>query len=434
VPLATRPRGPDGLGQQGPRAGAGKALKILFSALHFANFRNFESAILELARRGHDVHLIADEEETLGGERLVGRLAAASPRIVYGPAPAVVDEVWFPAARKLRHALEYVRFLDPAFDRSPKLRLRTSGRAPRLARWLGGVPGLRRTGLRRALAAVLMQLERLLPLSGQAVAFLRAHQPDVVLLTSLTSPRAPQLDHQKAARSLNIPVGACIMSWDHLSSKAPIHLVPDRVLVWNEVQRREAVEMHALPPDRLVVTGAQCYDQWFERQPSVDRQTFCRALGFDPARPVVLYVASAMSPQPSPPEPDMVSTWLAALRASPDARLRGVNVLIRPHPERAKEWRDFDAGDRGPVVVWGASPLDGDVKAAYFDALFHSSAVVGVCTTAFLEAAIVGRPVLALLHPAFRVHQDGMVHFRYLVEVEGGILQTADTFDRHLRQ
>jgi hypothetical protein len=224
------------------------------------------------------------------------------------------------------------------------------------------------------------------------------------------------------------------MSWDHLSSKAPIHLVPDRVLVWNEIQRREAVQMHGLPPDRLVVTGAQCYDQWFERQPSVDRETFCRVLGFDPARPVVLYVASAMSPQPSPAEPEVVSTWLDALRASPDERLRGVNVLIRPHPERAKEWRDFDASDRGPVVVRGASPLEGDVKAAYFDALFHSSAVVGVCTTAFLEAAIVGRPVLALLHPAFRVHQDGMVHFRYLVEVEGGILQTAETFDRHLRQ
>ena len=346
----------------------------------------------------------------------------------------MVDEPWFPAARKLRHALEYVRFLDPAFDGSPKLRLRATGRAPRLVRWLGRVPGLRRTPLRRAAAAVLMQIERLLPPSAKDLAFLRAAAPDVVLLTSLTSPRAPQLDHQKAARSLNIPVGACIMSWDHLSSKAPIHLVPDRVLVWNEVQRREAIAMHALPPDRLVVTGAQCYDQWFDRQPSVDRETFCRALGLDPARPVVLYVGSTMSPAPTPSEPEVVSAWLDALRASPDGRLRGANVLVRPHPERAKDWRTFDVSERGPAAVRGASPLDGDVKAAYFDALFHSSAVVGVCTTAFLEAAIVGRPVLALLLPAFRIHQDAMVHFRYLVEVEGGILQTAETFDQHLRQ
>ena len=33
------------------------------------------------------------------------------------------------------------------------------------------------------------------------------------------------------------------MSWDHLSSKAPLHIAPDMTLVWNDVQKREAVDM-----------------------------------------------------------------------------------------------------------------------------------------------------------------------------------------------
>ncbi len=73
----------------------------------------------------------------------------------------------------------------------------------------------------------------------------------------------------------------------------------------------------------------------------------------------------------------------------------------------------------------GAIPIDADAKADYFDSLYYSGAVVGLCTTAFLEAAIVGRPVLTLQLPEYRMHQDGMVHFRYLLDVEGGLLHTA---------
>ena len=378
--------------------------------------------------------LVADERDVLGGERLGERLAAASPRIRWQWAPPVAQEPWFPVAQKLRHALDYVRFLEPRFDGSPKLHLRTVEKAPRIVRWLGQLPGVRRTPVRRALAAVLMQLERLMPVSEAAVAFLREERPDVLLLTSMTYARAPQLDHHKAARRLGIPIGACIMSWDHLSSKSLLHLTPDRVFLWNPVQRREAIEMHPLPPARIVVTGAQCYDQWFERRPQRTRGEFCGALGFDPSKDVIMYVASAMSPYPDPPEPAFVRRWLEALRASADPRLREASVLIRPHPERTKEWRDFDPAGLGPAVVHGRNPIDADAKTEYFDSLFHSAAVVGICTTVFIEAAIVGRPVFAFLDPQFRIHQDTMVHFNYLVHVEGGVLQTAETFDAHFRQ
>jgi hypothetical protein len=402
--------------------------------------------IVALARRGHAVHLIADEPEALGGAELVERLAAASPLIRWSWAPAVAEEAWFPVAQKLRHALDYVRFLDPRYDGSTKLRLRTTERAPRLVRWLDAIPGLRRTPVRRAVAAVLMHLERAMPLSRRAVAFLEAHRPDVLLLTSMTYARAPQFDHQKAAQSLGIPVGHCVMSWDHLSSKSLLHLVPERILVWNAVQRREVIEMHPVPEDRIVVTGAQCYDQWFDRAPSRTREAFCRSHGLDPSRLILLYVCSAMSPPPEPPEPVFVKSWVEAVRSSRDPRIRTASILIRPHPERVKEWRDVDLGvdqgvDQGvdkngapDVIIHGGNPIDHAAKADYFDALYHSAAVVGVCTTVFIEATIVGRPVFALLAPPFRIHQDSMLHFRYLVELEGGVLQTAERFDVHLGQ
>ena len=408
-------------------------MKVLFTALHFANYRNFESVVRDLAARGHHVHLLADEAESLGGQALVERLAAEYPTITWGWTPSPADEPWFPVAQKLRFALDYVRYLDPQYAEARKLRLRNIERTPRVVRWMTSGVGGALIG-HRVVAGALKAAERMLPRSRAISQLLEEQQPDVVLLTSLTFSRSLAMDQLKAARALGIPTAACIMSWDHLSSKALVHIAPDRTIVWNDVQKREASEMHGLAVDSIVVTGAQCYDQWFDKRPARSREEFCRAVGLDPSKPFVLYVCSAMSLVPSPVEPVFVKEWIEAVRASSDPMLRTAGALVRPHPERAREWSGISLDSLDNVVVHGRTPIDSDAKADYFDSLYYSNAVVGLCTSVFLEAAIVGRPVLTLLLPAYRMHQDGMAHFRYLLTVEGGLLHTAPDMSAHLTQ
>ena len=406
-------------------------MKVLFSALHHAYFRNFESVVRDLAARGHRVHLTADEPETLGGQELAERLAAEHPGLVtWDLSPSLEGEAWFDAARKMRLGLDYARVLEPRYAASPKLRLRTEERTPRLVRWAARVPGI---GPQATLAA-LKRVERLMPRSAAMTDYLRRQAPDAVVLVSLTYSRSQQLDMLKAARALDVPVAAAIMSWDHLSSKALLHVAPDMVIVWNDVQRREAVEMHGLPADRVELTGAQCYDQWFTRAPDRPREDFCRAMGLRPDRPFALWVHSALSPTPEPPEPVLVERWIAALRASGDPRLRELGVLVRPHPERVKEWAGVDLSRFGNVAFHGRNPIDAAAKSDYFDSLYHSSAVIGLVTSAFLEAAIVGRPVLTFTLPEYRIHQEEMLHFQYLMTVEGGLLHAAPDLDAHLSQ
>jgi len=408
-------------------------MKILFTALHFANYRNFESVIRELASRGHQVHLLADEKESFGGQALAERLAAEFPNTTWGWTPSPAEEPWFPFAQKIRFALDYVRFLDPRYAEAGKLRIRNIERTPRLVKWMtSGVGGVF-VG-HRATASMLKRIERLLPRARGITQLLEERRPDVVLLTSLTFSRSFAMDQVKAARALGIPTAACIQSWDHLSSKALVHIQPDATLLWNAVQKSEAVEMHGIPASSVVVTGAQCYDQWFDTRPARSREEFCRAVGLDPARPFVLYVCSAMSPAPDPVEPVFVKEWIAALRESRDPVLRTAGVLVRPHPERVREWAGASLDGLENVTMHGRNPIDAEAKADYFDSLYHSSAVVGLCTTVFLEAAIIGRPVLTLQLPAYRMHQDGMLHFRYLLNVEGGLLHTSPDVASHVTQ
>jgi hypothetical protein len=403
-------------------------MKVLFAALHYAQYRNFDSVVRELAARGHQVHVAAEEPEALGGQQLVEQLAAEHPGITRDRVPSLEDEPWFDGARRLRVALDYVRALEPRYPE--KLRVRAEERTARVVRWAARTPVV---GRRAALAA-LTRAERLMPASARMVEYLQRHRPDVVVLIALTFSRSQQLDLLKAARQLRLPVAAAILSWDHLSSKALIHVVPDRVIVWNAVQKQEAIDMHALPGRRVVVTGAQCYDQWFARTPGRSRDEFCRAVGLRGDRPFVLWVHSALTPTPDPPEPSLVVRWIEALRRHPDPQLRDLGVLVRPHPERVREWKGIDLGRFENVVLHGRNPIDREARDDYFDSLYYSAAVIGLVTTAFVEAAIVGRPVLTFTLPEYRMHQEEMIHFRYLTGASDGPLQMAPDLDTHFGQ
>lgn len=401
-------------------------MKVAIAVPHFAALRNFEPVVRALAERGHAVHIAAEETDRLGGESLVRRLAADYRGITWDFAPTFDDEPWHRAASALRVGLDYVRFRDRRYRHSPKLHRRYRERTARLVLGTLAIAGPR--AARRLLTGV----ERLMPRSAAGDSYWQRVAPDVLLLTALTVSRTRQLDYLKSARALGIRVAACIASWDHLSSKALVHVAPDLVVVWNEVQRREATELHGLPADRLVATGAQCYDAWFGRQPNRSREEFCRAVGLRADRPFVLYVCSALTPSPDPLEPVFVRRWIESLRADP--ALREVGILVRPHPERLREWHGVSLDGLEQVAFHGSNPIDADAKRDYFDALYFSSAVVGIVTSAFLEAAIVGRPVLTVLVPEYRSHQEEMTHFQYLLSVDGGILQTAPDLDVHVPQ
>jgi len=406
-------------------------VRVLFCAQHFTYFRNYDSVVRALAERGHRVHLVAEEAEELGGQQLVERLAAEHRGVTWGFAPDLEQEPWFNLAAKIRHGLEYVRFLDPMYDARPKYRYRAEVRSPRLLRQLFRLPGARASLVRRIVASALVRCERLLPPSTALDAFLREQAPDVLVLASMTNPGSPQMDHLKAARRLRIPVAMSVFSWDHLSGKSWIRIAPDRVIVWNETQRHEAVAQHFLPADRVEVTGAQCWDQWFGRAPSRSRDAFCRDMGLDAGVPVLLYACSVLS-RPAPNEAEFVLEWIRRIRASEDPRLRGIGILVRPHPERMDEWDGVDLRSFTNVALHGRNPVDAAARNDYFDALYHCAAMVGIVTSAFIEAAIVGREVLTLELPEFSLHQRGAPHFNYLVEVAGGLLRVSMTFEEHL--
>ena len=121
------------------------------------------------------------------------------------------------------------------------------------------------------------RLEQAIPTSPEIDAYIRERAPDVVLATPVVNRASTQVEFLKSARRLGIPAGMLVASWDNLTNKGLLKLAPERVFVWNEIQVREAVELHGMPADRVVATGAQLFDRGSSGGPSTERAEFVRA-------------------------------------------------------------------------------------------------------------------------------------------------------------
>ena len=409
-------------------------LKILFSMRHLGSFRMYESVVRTLASRGHEVHIVVDRAERLGWRKGLEQLLADHPNVRWSWSVRHRRSLfWFEFSRVVRIWLDYLRYFDPSYDTTPILRKRAADLVPKpLVRATDAWP-LRTHAGREVLRRLLRLAERALPRVRDIDDALAEDGPDVMLLTPLIYLGSPQVEMLRSAKALGIRTALCVGSWDHLSSKAFIRDVPQRIFVWNDTQRSEAVDLHRVPADRVVVTGAQCYDQWFGRQPSRSYERFCADVRLRPDRPFLLYVCSALF-WGSPVEAEFIVSWIESLRRSDADALRSIGILIRPHPARTKEWESIDLTRFDNVTLYGSSPIDHDSRNDYFDSLFHSCGVVGLNTSAFLEAAIVGRPVHTILTPEFRDNQEGTLHFHYLFTVGGGLLRAARDFRTHHAQ
>ncbi len=419
-------------------------MTILVHVTLMTMLRHFESVLLALAEKGHRVRVALPNRRP---DLVPPASLAAHASISFVRAPAQRGDAWAHPIHEMRALRDYLRYLDGRYDHAPKLRTRalrkmvaavTREHQSHLAapcphcnqRMVDDQVGrvllaFRKPG-RRNLAAMLDLMEATIPSDADTESFLRAEAPDVVLVTPLINFGSYQADYVKSARALGIPVGFPVFSWDNLTNKGLIHVVPDRVFVWNSRQRIEAVKMHGVPAERVVVTGAPRFDDFFAMRPQQSRDAFCASVGLNPAAPIVTYLCS--SEFVAGREVDFVQRWIREVRA--DSTLRECGILIRPHPREQKQWRSFTP----PASAAVAFPHALNSDQTLFETVYHSAAVVGLNTSAELEAGIVGRPVFTILAGDAAEGQEGTIHFQYLLKEHGGFVQVAADFAEHRRQ
>ena len=396
-------------------------MRLLVSSSPWSLARWLPAVVGELLERGTELVFAGPEGTDPLPESAHGHPNVSVVELPFDPPRGPVTDV-----RLFRALSDLVRFYRPELAEAEWPRRRTAQRVLDFA----GHPDGREAATRLAAVQVppdaqakaeevLTAIEQHLPAEPRLAAAVEALGVDAVLLVSRCSLGGAERDLLKVTRALELPSLMLVWSWDNLSSKAVLHEHPDHLLVWNELQVDEAERLQGFPRERVYALGAPSFDEFFAALDQVER----------PARDgkTILYLGS--SKNISREEPEVVfPEWLAAVRAAPDPLVRDATVVVRPYPGGGawRRWRP----DSNDFTVERGKKL---APAGLAQALAGVDAVVALNTSGELEAAIAGLPVVTFRAGAGAPGQEGSVHFRYLLEQNGGFVIDSRDLDEHVQ-
>ncbi|MGE3274334.1 MAG: hypothetical protein AB7O67_04425 [Vicinamibacterales bacterium] len=415
-------------------------MKVLFVLQHVNFFRNLDTVLRELHARGHQIvvlHGTAIKEPNLRDRRdlprrtkkvtnlgrglQAARQALPDVDVAYRPDP---PGAWHERLMMWRQVLSRGIYMRPWHPSPARV---TEGleeqMSPAMRRFVRS-PLWRRVLWRPWALRAWRSIEAAGPACPTVVDTLRRHAPDVVLVSPVIWPRDPvEADYLHAAHALGVPTIGYVNSWDNLTSKGTVHVLPDAFVVWNEPMAEEAAGLHDVPRDAIRVTGAPHLDCFFALSTSTTREALCAAMGCPDGRPYVVFLCSSRTLAPD-------ETPLVTALAEAFARRFGEAapaIVVRPHPTNAEIWARYSR--RGVVVYPGQGDQADtpDAWQAYFDQLSLAACAVGLNTTAFLEAAVADRPCLTIVAEKYTGSQGFTGHFRHLLA--GGFLETCTTWD-----
>ena len=237
----------------------------------------------------------------------------------------------------------------------------------------------------RLVAAARRSATDAIPPSERVQQFVRDEHPDVVLVTPHLMPaldrralRAQRGGDGRADRRSASPAGTTSPASSCSASS------PTCVTVWNDTQKEEAIELHGVPADRVVVDGRAVLRPLVRLAAAAARGVLrARRARSRRSRTSSTWAASLFPTTMT--EAEYCREWIEAVRASDEPALRDGG-----HPDPAASEADrgvagrATSADLDDVVVWprtSTSRPSRTTRADYFDSIYHRAVVFGINTT-----------------------------------------------------
>ena len=189
-------------------------------------------------------------------------------------------------------------------------------------------------------------------------------------------------------------------SWDNFTNKLiPVRRV-DRIVVWNDIMKRQAVELHGYASDHVQVGGPPHWDRYFRPAPAVSREAFFARIGADPGRRLITVTTTGKGLYAH------FDRVIRVLMAAIDGGQWGpAQLLVRVHP---RDDLDGYAEFRGRPNLIVEKPFRSTVKSGdglevevtpesqqhLADTLRYSDVIVTAASTIAIEASIFDTPIV----------------------------------------
>ena len=231
---------------------------------------------------------------------------------------------------------------------------------------------------------------------------LRKEKCDLLLITNPMYRQETML--WSTAKKLGIKTIGAVRSWDNLHQGLRIY--PDELLVWNEINKNEAIELMGFPESNIHITGGCQFDQYFNPEFYQTKEEICQGINLDPSRPI-LTLASIGSLWPGYDENYMIDQLIELITTN---QIPGnPQLVIRLHPvskyECFEPYLKYDfvrlsnIPNQIPVLGW---TMKKEEVGFVGNLLRYSDVVISPGSTITIETAIFDTPTL---FPTYHTYQ-----------------------------
>jgi hypothetical protein len=392
-------------------------MRILYVLRGEGYFSYHDTVIHHLCAAGHQVTILFDEEH--GRVKLDPVIQNSMDQFANLSRGEMVRRSGF--WRRFLYASRELRSYSSYLNRPEQSAYYTNRWENYIAGFLK--PIVRRSGVARKLVAsrfsqsVLQGFENLVPPDKKIIHLIKEYKPDVIVASPANMRFSEELDYIKAGKALHIPTAISVLSWDNLTTKGIFHVIPDVLLTWNQVQADEAIQIHRVPPEQIVITGSPFFDKWIDGDRlQIDRESFFNKVQLNPDQPYLLYLGS--SKNIAEDETWQVKELLDCIRAHPDPQVQRIQILVRPHPSNV----DICSAIQGEgIQVWpkGRTMMGTlDFWQDFYNSLKYSIGTVGINTTGMIDAVINDRPGATITSERYRLTQMQSMHFCQLIKAD----------------
>ena len=229
--------------------------------------------------------------------------------------------------------------------------------------------------------------------------FFDAYKPDIIFTPKITSTIDRSFLRQAKKRHLRT-IGM-ISTWDNITlTKYPFRILPDKLIAYNEIIKKEAIKYLGLSSKSICLTGMPHYD-FYVTNKRATREEFCARLNINPKRRIILFASVGKIANPT--EWQTLSLLVQDIK---DKKLPDdVIIIFRQHPTEKAEIGNIPQNDY--VIIDDSKTVFSTGTGAFSeilsrdmehlaDSLYHTALVVTTTSSMSVDASVFDTPIINL--------------------------------------
>jgi len=203
-----------------------------------------------------------------------------------------------------------------------------------------------------------------------------------------------QLPLQRVAVRKKIKKIGIICSWDNLTSSGEIPIPMDKLFVWSELMKEEAIKYHKYSPEQIQIIGPLQFDYYRKLKPT-SREQFCTKYNLDPSKKILTYTCSS---ELLFPKEHLVVEQIKNIIDNID----GAQLLVRMYPTNEKLELYDKIKKKGAKIQLVSNIKLGEERflpndefmTNLIETIFYSDVILNYPSTIIIDSFIFDKPVI----------------------------------------